>query len=397
MVLNSQDIIDKGQNYVMNTYGRFPISLVKGHGTYVWDADDKQYLDFVAGIATCALGHSAPELVEALTEQAKKLWHVSNLYWIEPQVELAEKLVNLSGLGKAFFCNSGAEANEAAIKLARKYFYRKKQDRYEIITFKDSFHGRTLATVTATGQTKYQEGFAPLMPGFVYGEYNDISSVEKLINNKTCAILVEPIQGEGGVRPANPDFLKGLNQICQREGILLIFDEVQCGVGRTGSFFAYQAYGVTPDIVTLAKQLGGGFPIGAMLASNEAASGFAPGDHASTFGGNPLAAATARRLVSIVGHPAFLKEVQKSGQALNNKLAALTDSRIAEVRGKGLLLGVEFTAEVKGLIDLCIQKGLLLVGAGPKVVRFVPPLNVKYIEISQAVTIFKEALQEWNP
>lgn len=395
--MTNQDIMDKGQNYVMNTYGRFPISLVKGHGTCVWDADDKLYLDFVAGIATCALGHSAPELVEALTEQANKLWHVSNLYWMEPQVDLARKLVQLSGLGKAFFCNSGAEANEAAIKLARKYFYRKEQDRYEVITFKDSFHGRTLATVTATGQTKYQEGFAPLLPGFVYAEYNDISSVEKLINDKTCAILVEPIQGEGGVRPAEPDFLLGLSQICQREGILLIFDEVQCGVGRTGSFFAYQAYGVTPDIVTLAKQLGGGFPIGAMLASNEAASGFAPGDHASTFGGNPLAAATARRLVSIVGQPPFLKEVQKSGQFLYDKLAGLTDSRIVEVRGQGLLWGVEFTDEVKGLIELCIQKGLLLVGAGPKVVRFVPPLNVKHIEISQAVAIFKEALQEWTP
>ncbi len=396
-MLSSQDIMDKGQNYVMNTYGRFPISLVKGQGTFVWDADDKQYLDFVAGIATCALGHSAPELVEALTEQASKLWHVSNLYWIEPQVELAEKLVELSGLGKAFFCNSGAEANEAAIKLARKYFYRKKQNRYEIISFKDSFHGRTLATVTATGQTKYQEGFAPLMPGFVYAEYNDISSVEKLINDQTCAILVEPIQGEGGVRPSDPGFLQALSQLCQREGILLIFDEVQCGVGRTGSFFAYQGYGVTPDIVTLAKQLGGGFPIGAMLASNEAASGFAPGDHASTFGGNPLAAATARRLVSIISQPAFLKEVRKSGQSLHDKLTALTDNRIAEVRGRGLLIGVELTVEVKGLIDLCIQKGLLLVGAGPKVVRFVPPLNVKQIELSQAVAIFREALQEWAP
>lgn len=395
--MSNQDIMYKGQNSVMNTYGRFPICLVKGQGAFVWDADDKQYLDFVAGIATCALGHSAPELVEAITQQASKLWHVSNLYWIEPQVELAEKLVELSGLGKAFFCNSGGEANEAAIKLARKYFYRKKQNRYEIITFKESFHGRTLATVTATGQTKYQEGFAPLMPGFIYAEYNDISSVEKLINDKTCAILVEPIQGEGGVRSADPGFLKALSQICQREGILLIFDEVQCGIGRTGHFFAYQGYGVVPDIVTLAKQLGGGFPIGAMLASNEAASGFAPGDHASTFGGNPLASATARRLVGIVSQPAFLSNVQNSGQVLLDKLTALSDSRIAQVRGMGLLIGVEFTVEVKELIDLCMQKGLLLVGAGPKVVRFVPPLNVKQIELSQAVSVFREALQEWNP
>lgn len=394
--MTNQDIINQGQQYVMNTYGRFPMALVKGRGSYVWDANNKQYLDFVGGIAVCALGHCAPELVEALEQQARTLWHVSNLYWIQPQVDLAMKLVELSGLGKAFFCNSGAEANEAAIKLARKYFYRKKEGgRNRIITFKDSFHGRTLATVTATGQNKYQQGFAPLPEGFDYAIYNDLISVEKTVNEKTCAILVEPVQGEGGVRPANLTFLQGLRRICNREGILLIFDEVQCGVGRTGSFFAYQAYGVTPDIVTMAKGLAGGFPIGAMLASDEAAGGFAPGDHASTFGGNPLATATANKLVDVVGKPEFLKQVRDQGQKLFNALSKVADSRIVELRGRGMLLGLEFNCEVKPLIDLCLKKGLLLVGAGPRVLRFVPPLNLQDSEISQAAGILKEALLEW--
>ncbi|HWP97379.1 MAG TPA: aspartate aminotransferase family protein [Syntrophomonadaceae bacterium] len=394
--MTNQDIINNGQQYVMNTYGRFPIALVKGQGAYVWDANNKQYLDFVGGIAVCALGHSAPQLIEALEQQARTLWHVSNLYWIQPQVELARKLVQISGLGKAFFCNSGAEANEAAIKLARKYFFRKKEGgKNRIITFQDSFHGRTLATVTATGQTKYQEGFAPLPDGFDYAVYNDLASVEKTVNESTCAILVEPVQGEGGVRPADAAFLRGLRQICDREGILLIFDEVQCGLGRMGSFFAYQSFGVTPDMVTLAKGLGGGFPIGAMLASDEAASGFAPGDHASTFGGNPLATAVANRVVDIIGEPAFLEQVRQQGKKLMDELKKVADSRIVTLRGQGLLIGMEFNCPVKPLIDLCMNQGLLLVGAGPQVLRFVPPLNLQDKEIKQAVGILKQALREW--
>src|SRR5665647_2657752 len=230
--MNNNEIMNRGQAVVMNTYGRFPIALVKGKGSYVWDADGKQYLDFVGGIAVCALGHCHDELQKVIQQQAATLWHISNLYWIEPQVRLAEKLINISGLGKAFFCNSGAEANEAAIKLVRKYFYRKGElDRNQIIVFNESFHGRTLATLTATGQRKYQEGFAPLPDGFVYADYNDLMSVENLINDQTAAILIEPIQGEGGVHPADPVFLNSLRRICDREGILLIFDEVQCGVG----------------------------------------------------------------------------------------------------------------------------------------------------------------------
>jgi len=395
--VTNNEIINKGQKYVMNTYGRFPIAPVKGKGSYVWDADGKQYLDFLGGIAVCVLGHCDEGLQTALQEQAAQLWHISNLYWIKPQVELAEKLVKLSGLDKAFFCNSGAEANEAAIKLARKYFYRKGQsDRNQIIVFNESFHGRTLATVTATGQPKYQEGFAPLPAGFAYADYNDISSVEKLISENTAAIMLEPIQGEGGIHPADKHFLAEIRHICDREGILLIFDEVQSGIGRTGTFFAYQSYGIAPDIVTMAKGLGGGFPIGAMLATEQAATGFAPGDHASTFGGNPLATAVANQLVDTITNPGFIENNIKMGLYLRDGLNKITDKRIIGIRGLGLMLGIEFDQEVKELVQVCMKKGLLLIGAGPKVLRFVPPLNINGAEVDQALTILRAALQEWK-
>lgn len=393
--MTNKDIMTKGQQYVMNTYGRFPIAPVKGRGSYVWDANGKQYLDFISGIAVCGLGHCQEELVKTLKEQADTLWHVSNLYWIKPQVEAAEKLVKISGLGKAFFCNSGAEANEAAIKLARKYFYRRKEGyKNHIIVFKESFHGRTLATITATGQPKYQEGFAPLPEGFVYAEYNNLDSVQKAVSENTCAIMLEAVQGEGGIYPADMNFLRGLRKLCDEKGLLLIFDEVQCGMGRTGNFFAFQNYGIKPDIVTMAKSLGGGIPIGAMLASDEASSGFAPGDHASTFGGNPLATAVACKVLDIISAPPFLKQVEESGKYLKDSLRKLTDARVVEIRGRGLMLGMEFNIEVKELISLCMDKGLLLLGAGPRVLRFVPPLTISTIEINQGVAILKEALKE---
>lgn len=395
--MTNNDIMSKGQDYVMNTYGRFPIALVKGKGSYVWDASGKQYLDFVGGIAVCILGHCNDEITQALTEQAKTLWHVSNLYWIQPQVELAEKLVKESGLDKAFFCNSGAEANEAALKLARKYFYRQKEgQRNQFIVFKNSFHGRTLATLTATGQSKYQEGFAPLPQGFNYADFNNLESVKELVDEHTCAIMVEPIQGEGGVKPAELSFLRGLRKICDENGILLIFDEVQCGMGRTGKLFAFQNYGVKPDIVTMAKGLGGGFPIGAMLAADQAAGGFAPGDHASTFGGNPLAAAVATKVLTILSEKDFMDNVKKTGDYLMDKLKKVSDPHIQAVRGQGLMLGMEFDTDIKELIELCMQKGLLLVGAGPRVLRFVPPLNINQAEVNQAVGILREALKEWK-
>ncbi len=395
--MTNTEIINKGQEYVMNTYGRFPIAPVKGQGSYVWDADGKQYLDFLGGIAVCVLGHCDEGMQAAVQAQAAQLWHISNLYWIKPQVELAEKLVILSGMGKAFFCNSGAEANEAAIKLARKYFYRKGQaGKNQIIVFKESFHGRTLATVTATGQSKYQEGFAPLPQGFVYADYNDLGSVEKLVNTETAAIMLEPIQGEGGIHPAAVAFIEGIRHICDQQDILLIFDEVQSGIGRTGTFFAYQSYGIKPDIVSMAKGLGGGFPIGAMLATNEAATGFAPGDHASTFGGNPLATAAANQLIDTITKPEFIENTRIMGSYLREGLNKLADTRIIETRGIGLMLGIEFNAEVKELVQICLQKGLLLIGAGPRVVRFVPPLNINRAEVDQALSIFSEALHEWK-
>lgn len=395
--MSNQELMDKGRQYVMNTYGRFPLGLVKGRGIYAWDADGKQYLDFCGGIAVDILGHCPEELVKELHKQAQILWHVSNLYWIQPQVELAEKLVNIAQLDKAFFCNSGAEANEAAFKLARKYHYRHGYpERHEIICFRESFHGRTLAAVAATGQMKYQEGFAPLPPGFLFAEFNNLDSVRDLVSENTAAILIEPIQGESGIHPCDKKFLQALRRLCDDQGLLLIFDEVQCGMGRTGRFFAFQSFGVKPDIVTMAKGLGGGFPIGAMLANAQAVKGFEPGDHASTFGGNPLATAVASRVVDIVSAPSFLDNVENMGNLLMEGLIRLHDPRIVDVRGRGLMLAAEFDREVKDLIAMCMKKGLLLVNAGPNTVRFVPPLNIDENEVNRALDLFQYSLQDWK-
>jgi acetylornithine/N-succinyldiaminopimelate aminotransferase len=395
--MTNQEWMNRGQEALMNNYGRFPIALVRGKGSYVWDANNKQYLDMVGGIATCSLGHCPKDVLDVLKEQAQTLWHVSNLYWIPPQIQLAEKLTQASGLDKAYFCNSGAEANEAAIKLARKYFYRRKQaNKTEIIAFEHSFHGRTMGALTATGQSKYHEGFGPLVPGFKYVEYNKLPAVEQAITENTCALIVEPIQGEGGINPADLTFLRSLKRICDQAEILLIFDEVQCGIGRTGTLFAYEHYGVVPHILTLAKGLGSGFPIGAMLANAQVATGFAPGDHAATFGGNPLATAVANKVMDVVNQEEFLAQVKEKGRLLREGIQKIGDPRLKEMRGRGLLIGAEFIAPVKELISICMQKGLLLVGAGNNVVRFVPPLTINEIEINQALAIFKEALQEWD-
>ncbi|MDR1159932.1 MAG: aspartate aminotransferase family protein [Syntrophomonadaceae bacterium] len=394
--MNNAELTAVGSEYVMNTYARYPLALVRGKGSKIWDADGKEYLDFIGGIAVCVLGHSDQRLNKALQEQSEKLWHCSNLFWIEPQIELAKKLVQNSGLSKAFFCNSGAEANEAAIKMVRKYFYRRgDQKRHSIIVFKNSFHGRTMAALTATGQPKYHEGFAPLVPGFAYADFNDLNSVKALINDETAAVMVEPIQGEGGVTPADIEFLQGLRQICDQKGLVLIFDEVQCGIGRSGHFFTFQKYGVKPDIVTLAKGIAGGFPMGVMLAGELPVTGFEPGDHASTFGGNPLGTAVGNAVFDIVGQEDFLQQVRDKGKYLQNNLQALKDKRITELRGLGLMLGLEMNANHTGLLEICRRKGLLLIGAGPKVVRWVPALNISETEMKQAVEIFAEALDEW--
>ncbi|MGE5380886.1 MAG: aspartate aminotransferase family protein [Methylocystaceae bacterium] len=392
--MNNAEIIAQGKQYVMNTYNRFPMALVKGEGCRVMDADGRTYLDFGSGIAVTGLGHAPGELVQALTAQAQQLWHCSNLYWIEPQVKLAEKLVKASGMGKAFFCNSGAEANEAAIKLARKYFFRKDQERFEIISFHHSFHGRTMGSLAATGQDKYHQGFAPLTPGFVRAEYNNLPSVKAAVNDHTAAIMVEVVQGEGGVHPADPEFITDLRRLCDTEGILLIFDEVQTGMGRTGTLFASEHYGVKPDIMTVAKALGGGFPLASMLAVDQVAAAFMPGDHASTFGGNPLGCAVAAQVLDIMTEPGFLTGVTEQAAYLRQQLEDLANKHnsVKEVRGLGMLLALQLDQPASPIIDACREKGLLILSAGTDIIRLVPPLVISKEEIDEGVATIAAAL-----
>ncbi len=393
--MNNSEIAAMGQQYVMNTYGRLPMALVKGEGPWVWDAEGRKYLDFVGGLAVNSLGHAHPKVAGAICRQAGTLLHCSNIYWIEPQVKLAKLLVENSCAGKAFFCNSGAEANEGAIKLARKYA--KKMlgpDKYEIITAANSFHGRTLATVTATGQTKYQKGFEPLPQGFRHIPFNDLAALEESIGPHTCGVLLEPVQGEGGVVPAHPKYLAGVAKLCKEKGLLLIFDEVQCGLGRTGKFLAYQHYGVEPDIITLAKALGGGFPIGAMLAKDEVAGVFQPGDHASTFGGNPLAAAAALAAMDVLLNDGVQENAASVGEYFKDQLKGLAEKYtcVKEVRGMGLMLGMELSIEGKDIAAKCLEQGLLINCTNGNVLRFLPPLIISEAEVDQAVEILEEAM-----
>ncbi|HAA37484.1 MAG TPA: acetylornithine transaminase [Firmicutes bacterium] len=381
---------------IINTYNRQPettLLLERGAGVYVWDDAGKRYLDFVSGLAVNNLGHCHPQIVEAICRQARQLMHTSNLYYTEPQIRLAEQLVRHSCAEKVFFCNSGAEANEAAIKLARKYGKVKKgQAAFEIVTAKRSFHGRTLAAVTATGQTKYHQGFEPMVAGFRYAEFNNLQSFKDAVTEQTCAILVEPVQGEGGVYPATPEFLQGLRQLCDEEQLLLIFDEVQCGMGRTGKLFAYQHYNVEPDIFTLAKALGGGLPIGVMAAKGEAAVILQPGEHASTFGGNPVVCAAANTAVSILADADFLKQAAELGAYFQQKLRAINNPNIVEVRGLGLMVGMEIKGDAARAVPLCQDKGLLVNCIGGKTLRFLPPLIVTKADIDTAVSILEEVL-----
>lgn len=393
--------------HVMPTYGRFAIALERGAGCRLWDTEGREYLDFVAGIATCTLGHAHPALVETVTRQIQKLHHVSNLYYIPEQGELAEWLTQHSVADRVFFCNSGAEANEAAIKLARKYAHTVRNIAHPIIlTAQASFHGRTLATVTATGQPKYQKHFDPLMPGFAYVPYNDIPALEAAIAEldqdqpQVAAILLEPLQGEGGVRPGEAAYFQRVRQICDQTGILLILDEVQVGVGRTGQLWGYENLGIAPDIFTLAKGLAGGIPIGAMLCQ-EFCNVFQPGDHASTFGGNPFACAAALCVCQILGQPDFLLQVQERGEQLRSGLRAIATQYpqlIQAVRGWGLINGIELSATATftaaDVVKAAIAAGLLLVPAGPQVVRFVPPLIVTAAEVDQALEILDQVLRQ---
>lgn len=393
--MNNQTIIEAGQQYVMNTYGRLPIALVKGQGARVWDADGKEYLDFVAGIAVNCLGHNHPALTTAITEQAAQLLHVSNLYWIEPQVKLARLLVENSCFAKVFFANSGAEANEGAIKLARKYAQEHfGEDKYEIITMNKSFHGRTLATLAATGQDKFHRDFKPLPAGFKYVPFNDLPALEAAVGPHTCAVMMEPIQGEGGVYPADPDYLFKVRQFCDDRNLLLIFDEVQTGIGRSGELFAYQVYGVEPDIMTLAKGLGGGVPIGAFLAKGEVAAALKPGDHGSTFGGNPLATAAATAVLETILADGFLAGVKEVAGYFTAKLEELAAKHpvVKEVRGKGLLLGMELEVAAGDVVNDCREKGLLINCVAEKVLRFLPPLIITKADVDEAVAILDQAL-----
>ncbi|MDO8785771.1 MAG: acetylornithine transaminase [Syntrophales bacterium] len=390
------ELLAQADKTIMGTYKRFPIMLVRGSGVKVWDSGGREYLDFVAGIAVCSLGHSHPKVVEAIKKQAEILTHVSNLYYIEPQIRFAEFLVENSFADKVFFCNSGAEANEAAIKLARKYAHENMAGgRYELITMKNSFHGRTLATVTATGQEKFHAGFAPLLEGFKYVPFNDLAALEDAITEKTCGILLEPIQGEGGVMIPAEGYLRGVRKICDDRGILMILDEVQVGMGRTGPLFAYEDYDVRPDIMTLAKALGNGFPVGAMLARDEIASAFVPGSHASTFGGNPLAMAAALASGETILMDGVLENCKKVGTYFLKRLEelALKHVVIKEVRGKGLIIGVELAAGGDEIVRKCMDKGLLINCIGGNILRFVPPLIITESDIDQAIDILDGVME----
>ncbi len=391
-------IQEQERQYIINTYGRSPEVtplFVKGEGSYVWDEQGRKYLDMVSGLAVNILGHCAPQITKALREQSSKIIHCSNLYYTEPQVKLARLLVENSFGDKVFFANSGAEANEAAIKLARKYsklFVDEK--RYEIITAENSFHGRTMATITATGQPKYHQGFDPMLPGFKYAPFNDLEAFASLVGDKTCGIMVEPVQGEGGIHVGTEEFITGLRRICDEHKLVLIFDEVQCGLGRTGKLFAYEKYGIQPDIMTLAKGLGGGVPIGAMIASDKIAQGFNPGDHASTFGGNPLACAAAVAVLETILEKEFLNRMVCLSSYFLNQLFKLKEkySFIKEIRGTGFILGIEVDEDGAGILRDCYREGLVINCIAGKILRFLPPLNITGEALDFAVEVLDRVM-----
>ena len=395
--MNNAEIIAKSKAFLMNTYARAPMALVRGQGARVWDADGKEYLDFLGGIAVNVLGHCHPRVVEAISQQAKQLIHCSNLYHIEPQVKLAEILVRHSFADKVFFCNSGAEANEGAIKLARKWAKGARgPESYEIVTTLRSFHGRTLATLAATGQTKYHEGFEPLPPGFVYVPFNDLEAFEAAVGPQTAGVMVEPVQGEGGIHPADPEYLRGLRRICDEQGLALIFDEVQTGMGRCGTLFAHQAYRVEPDIMTLAKGLGGGVAIGAILTTDRFAQTFGPGSHGSTFGGNPLVTAAAVATLTTILEERLHQNAQRVGEYLRMRLEGIRHNNpvVREVRGRGLMLALELTVPCKEAVESCRQAGLLVNCTEGNVLRLLPPLNIDVQLIDEALAILERVLAE---
>ena len=398
--MQEQEIFAEDQQSYLPVFNRYKIVLDHGEGAEVWDINGKKYLDFLGGIAVNVLGHNNKALVQAVTEQAGKLIHCSNLYYTQPQADAAAKLVKLSGLDKAFFANSGAEANEGAIKIARKYGYNINPEKTEIISAWDSFHGRTLATLTATGQTHYHEGLGPLPAGFTYVHYNDIAELESKISDKTAAVMLETIQGEGGVHTPNADYLKQVRELCDKHGALLILDEIQAGIGRSGKFFAYENYGIKPDIVTLAKGLAGGVPIGAFIVTDKVAAAFKPGDHGTTFGGNPLACAAANVVLDTVPKDEFLKNIQAVGKYFKDKLQELAKKYpkfIVDVRGEGLILGAELAGAEHGrdIVNDCLAKGLIINCTAGKVLRFIPPLIITTAQIDEAFAVMDEVIGKY--
>lgn len=396
--MNAQEIMQAEADYVVQTYVRPDVVFDHGEGAYLFDTEGKRYLDFMSGIAVTSLGHGDAEWVAAVCEQAEKLVHVSNLYHTEPHAALAQRLVSRSFADRVFFCNSGAEANEAALKFARKYARESDglssagQAKTDIVAFSGGFHGRTVGALSATYKAQFRDPFAPLMPGVTFAEFNSLASAAAAVSDATCAVIVEPIQGEGGVNPATPEFLQGLRALCDDHGALLIFDEVQCGLGRTGHLWAHEAYGVAPDVMTLAKPLAGGLPIGATLVTQAVADVLRPGDHGSTFAAGPLVCRAAQVVFDRVSRPEFLAQVRDNADYLQHRLRTLESDQIVEVRGRGFLIGVEMNSGVAPLLAKARDKGLLVINAGEKVLRLAPPLIVGKTEIDEAVTILEKCL-----
>jgi acetylornithine/N-succinyldiaminopimelate aminotransferase len=395
--MTDQELMHKADAVMMHTYNRFPVVLVKGKGCVVWDMEGRSYRDFIAGIAVCNLGHAHPVVSEALRTQAESLWHVSNLYYTVPQTELADWLTGHSFADRIFFCNSGAEANEAAIKLCRKYFYdRGEKERYRIVSMTQSFHGRTMAALSATGQDKIKEGFDPILGGFDFVPFDDMDALKQKVGLSTAAVMLEPVQGEGGVRCPSPAYLQAVRKICDDTGTLLVFDEIQTGMGRTGKLFAYEHFGIVPDVMSLAKALGNGLPIGAILATEQVASAFSPGAHATTFGGTPIVTAAALGVVKTMEEENIVAHAAHIGSYFKKKLQSLQKKHpvIEDIRGLGLLIGMQLKIKGDVVVTACLERGFLVNCIQESVLRFAPPLIVQKTDIDALVDCLDQIFKE---
>jgi acetylornithine/N-succinyldiaminopimelate aminotransferase len=392
--LSFDEIRTKFDNYVIANYGRNPVAFVHAEGSYAWDSEDNRYIDLMPGWGTTTVGHCHPHVVSAIQRQAGRLIHVDNTFYNVPQGILAEQLSNRSFGGRCFFCNSGTEAVEGAIKLARLHL--QDQGRYKVVTMRNSFHGRTFASITATGQDKYHKGYLPLLPGFTHVPFNDLQAVREAVDQETCAVMLEPIQGEGGVNVADEGFIQGLRDLCDQQGILLILDEVQTGVGRTGRWFGYEHYGIEPDIMTLAKALGGGFPVGAFLARPEVSQSLAPGTHASTFGGNPLACAAANAVFETIDEEELLDQGRASSDYIFEKLRQMTERYdvVEEVRGRGMMIGMELNRPGTGVFEYCLDRYVRINCTHETILRLLPALNVPRDAVDEGLEVMEEAIEK---